>query len=250
MRKISRVERKMRRRRLLFRIFLLGLFVCVLIVLALNTELFIINNIEVMGNNKLSRENIIVGSFIKVGENIFKISTKDGEKNLSNLPYIKEVNIKRKFPKGIIIEVIERKEIFQIKNISSLALIDEEGYILDIIDNKNENLPLVNGLNIEDTKVGENIVISDDMILNFEFIEEGQALGLLSKMKEVDMTDNDNINIELNNGILVAFGTINNVKYKLNLLNEIVKDIDKKGLSCKMILMDRGDNPIIVLNEE
>ena len=172
MRKISRVERKMRRRRLLFRIFLLGLFVCVLIVLALNTELFIINNIEVMGNNKLSRENIIVGSFIKVGENIFKISTKDGEKNLSNLPYIKEVNIKRKFPKGIIIEVIERKEIFQIKNISSLALIDEEGYILDIIDNKNENLPLVNGLNIEDTKVGENIVISDDMILNFEFIEE------------------------------------------------------------------------------
>ena len=64
------------------------------------------------------------------------------------------------------------------------------------------------------------------------------------------MTDNDNINIELNNGILVAFGTINNVKYKLNLLNEIVKDIDKKGLSCKMILMDRGDNPIIVLNEE
>lgn len=250
MRKISRVERKLRRRRLYFRIFLLALFICFLIILALNTDLFTINNIEVIGNNKLSKENIILGSSINKGENIFRISTRQGEKNLINLPYIKEVSIKRKLPKGIFIEVVERKEIFQIKNISSLAVIDEEGYILDIKDNEDENLPLFSGLNIEDKKIGENINTAEDIELNLEFIKEGQALGLLSKMKEVDMADNNNVNIELNNGILVAFGDINNVKYKLSLLNEVIKDITKKGLSCKMILMDRGDNPIIVLNEE
>ncbi|NLV89175.1 MAG: FtsQ-type POTRA domain-containing protein [Tissierellia bacterium] len=250
MRKISRVERKMRRRRLYFRIFLLGLFVTLLIVLALNTDLFIINNIQVIGNNKLSKESIILGSSINIGENILKVRTKDGENNLRNLAYIKDVNIKRKLPKGIIIEIIERKEVFQIKNLSYVALIDEEGYILDILDSENENLPLISGFNIENKRIGENLIASEDTKLNFEFIEEGHALGLLSKMKDVDMTDNDNINIELNDGIMVAFGTINNVKYKLNLLNEILKDIDKKGLSCKMILMDRGDNPVIVLNEE
>ena len=120
MRKISRVERKMRRRRLYFRIFLLGLFVTLLIVLALNTDLFIINNIQVIGNNKLSKESIILGSSINIGENILKVRTKDGENNLRNLAYIKDVNIKRKLPKGIIIEIM-RKEAFQIKNLSYVA---------------------------------------------------------------------------------------------------------------------------------
>ncbi|NLY86483.1 MAG: FtsQ-type POTRA domain-containing protein [Tissierellia bacterium] len=250
MRKISRVERKKRRRRLYFRIFLLALSICFVIILVLNTDLFVINNIEVIGNDKLSKENIVLGSSIKVGDNIFKISTKEGENNLKSLAYIKDVKIKRKLPKEILIEVVERKELLQIKNISSLALVDEEGYILDLKSHEDENLPLINGLNIDNKKIGENINVTEDMKLNFEFIKEGHALGLLQKMKEVDMADNDNINIELNNGILIAFGDINNVKYKMSLLNEIIKDINRKGLSCKMILMDRGENPIIVLNEE
>lgn len=250
MRKVSRVERKMRRRRLFLKIFLLSLIVCFLAILALNTNLFVIDNIEVIGNNKLSKEAIIIGSSINIGDNIFKISTRDGEENLLNLAYVKDVNIRRKLPKKILIEVVERKEILQVKNMSSLALIDDEGYILDIISDRIDNLPLINGLNIENKKIGENINVIEDIKLSFEFLKEGHALGLLHRMKEIDMADNDNINIELNNGILIAFGTINNVKYKLNLLNEILKDINKKGLSCKMILMNRGENPIIVLNEE
>ncbi|HEY8361509.1 MAG TPA: FtsQ-type POTRA domain-containing protein [Tissierellaceae bacterium] len=250
MRKISRVERKMRRKRVFFRILLLGVVISLFIILAFNADIFSIKEIDVMGNNKLSKDNIKLGSSISIGENIFKVSTRDGERNLKNLAYIKDVNIKRKLPNKILIEVAERKEVAQIKNISSYAIIDEEGFILDIKNDESENLPLINGLNIDDKKIGENINDTNSIKETFEFISVGHALGLLQKMKEIDMADNDNINITLNNGILIAFGSINNVKYKLNLLNEVIKDINNKGLSCKMILMNKGDNPIIVLNEE
>lgn len=250
MKKLSRVEKKMRRRRFFFQSLLLISFVLLLFVFALNSNFFIIDNVKVLGNNKIQKDNVINVSSINVGENIFKISTRLGEKNLKKLPYVKEVKIKRKFPRGIIIDIIERKAIIQIKEISSIMLLDVEGYILDIVDTEDEKLPLLIGLNIGDKKIGNNIFSIPEIKEGIEFISEGQASGLLPKMKKIDMADNNNINIVLIDGISVAFGTLYNVKYKVSLLNEILKDVEEKQLPCKMILMDRGDNPIIVLDEE
>ncbi len=250
MKKLSRVEKKMRRRRFIFRFLLLISLILLICVLALNSDFFVINNIKVIGNNKILKDNIISASSINLGENIFKISKKTAKDNLKKLPYVKEVKVKRKFPKEIIIDIKERKEIIQIREISSYMFIDIDGYILDIVDTQNEKLPLFIGYKIEDIKPGDNLFTKSESKESIEFISEGHALGILSKMKEIDMEDNNNINIRLNNGISVAFGTLDNVKYKLNYLNEILKNIDREQIPCKMILMDRGDNPIVVLDEE
>ena len=138
MKKLSRVEKKMRRRRFFLRLLLLISLIIIMFVLALKSEFFVINNIKVLGSNKISKDIIISASSIGIGENQFKISTRDSEKNIEKIPYVKEVKVKRKFPKGILIEVIERKEIFQIAQLSSFALIDIDGYILDIVSTENE----------------------------------------------------------------------------------------------------------------
>lgn len=250
MRKISRVEKKMKRRRMFFRLLLIIFLVFIMFVLALNTDIFIIDNIKVLGNNKISKDIIINASSINTGENIFKISTRTSKKTIENLPYVKKAEIKRKFPKGILIEIIERKEIVQIKEISSYGFIDIDGYILDIVDVQNNQLPLLLGFNIGNKKAGDNLFSEIEFEQKKEFISEGNSIKILQKMKEIDMVDNNNVNILLNNSIPVAFGTLDDVKYKLNLLNEILIDIEKKQIPCKMILMNKGENPIIVLNED
>lgn len=250
MRKISRVEKKMKRRRMFFRLLLIIFLVFIMFVLALNTDIFIIDNIKVLGNNKISKDIIINASSINTGENIFKISTRTSKKTIENLPYVKKAEIKRKFPKGILIEIIERKEIVQIKEISSYGFIDIDGYILDIVDVQNDQLPLLLGFNIGNKKAGDNLFSQIEFEQKKEFISEGNSIKILQKMKEIDMADNNNVNILLNNSIPVAFGTLDDVKYKLNLLNEILIDIEKKQIPCKMILMNKGENPIIVLNED
>lgn len=250
MRKISRVEKKMKRRRMFFRLLLIIFLVFIMFVLALNTDIFIIDNIKVLGNNKISKDIIINASSINTGENIFKISTRTSKKTIENLPYVKKAEIKRKFPKGILIEIIERKEIVQIKEISSYGFIDIDGYILDIVDVQNDQLPLLLGFNIGNKKAGDNLFSQIEFEQKKEFISEGNSIKILQKMKEIDMVDNNNVNILLNNSIPVAFGTLDDVKYKLNLLNEILIDIENKQIPCKMILMNKGENPIIVLNED
>ena len=249
MKKLTRVQRKKRRRRIFIRIILLLFLVFLVFILTLKTDLFLIDNIKVMGNNKILHTTIIDVSNIEYNENIFKINIKDSIKNMEELPYVKEAMVKRKFPKSIIMEIIERKEALQVKNISSFVIIDKEGYILDIVDEKKEGLPEFIGFEVGKKSPGENF-FSDIEGINVDFIEEGQRLNMLVKMEEVYMSENNNINILLLNGIDVAFGTIDNVNYKLGLLKEVLKDIEKKNLQCKMILMDRGENPVIVLEEE
>lgn len=246
----TRVEKKMKRRKRFFRFILILLLFSLMMVIVLKTDIFVINDIKVMGNNNISKDILIKASTINIGENIFKISTRSGENNIKKLPYTKEINIIRKFPKGIIIEIIERKEIAQIKDISSFILIDSEGHILDVKDAQKENLPTILGLKIENKDSVDNVFSKIKSNLNVEFISEGYKIGLLQKMKEVDMANNNNINITLNDGIGVAFGTHDNVIYKLNFLDEILKDIKKDEVPCTMILMNKGENAIIVTEDQ
>ena len=246
---LTRVQLKMRRRKRFFRFILLLFMISLMILLALKTDIFVINDIKVIGNNKMSKDLLIKSSSINIGENIFKISVKSGVDNIKKLPYTKEIKIIRKYPKAIIIEVVERKEIIQIQDISSYITIDDEGHTLDISDIKKENIPTIVGLKIENENEGDNMFSRIKSELDMEFIKESHAIGILKKMKEINMSDTDNINIILNDGIGVAFGTLDNVIYRLSLLNEVLKDIEKKEIPCTMIIMNKGENPIIITEE-
>lgn len=249
MKGLKRVEKKLRRRKIILRLFLLLATLSAAMIFALKTSFFNIEYIQVIGNSKLAKEDIIATSKINKGENILRIKPSLSEKNLSKLPYIKESSIKRKFPRGVIIEVWERKEIFQTKSISTYILVDEEGYVLDQVENKDENLPLIKGLEINNISPGDNLFSSFKLEGAIEFITEGYELGILKRMAEVSMELFDDVNIILNDGIPVAFGALDNVKYKLRYLDEILQDIEKNKVQCKMIIMNKGNNPILVTGD-
>lgn len=245
MKKITRVERKRRRKRFFLRLILLIAIISISVSYSFKSGIFNIDTINVNGNNKLSKESLINISGIIKGENIFKIRTSDGEKEIKQLPYIKSVEIKRKIPRTININIVERIEIIQMKAISTYMLIDNEGFILEFIDTKNDNLPTLIGFDINNVLPGDNIFSND----NGKYLDELLSVDnhiILGKISEIIYESNDNINIILNNGISVAFGPLDNVKYKLRLLNEILIDIEKKQLVVKMIIMNKGENPILV----
>ena len=70
-----------------------------------------------------------------------------------------------------------------------------------------------------------------------------------SKIDEIDKKSGNDINIKFKNGIFVAFGRLNNVKYKLSLLDEVLKDIDKKEFEVKEIIMNKGNHPILIIDD-
>lgn len=246
---MTKIQRKQRARRIVFRIFLLITILSIMITIIFKSDLFKIKDIQVIGNNKLAKEDIIDYSSLHKGENIFRIKSKIVERGIKRLPYIKEVQVKRKLPKTIIINIVEREEKALIKSISTYHVIDIDGYVLKQVESEDENLPALLGLNIDNVKLG--ISLFNDMETHelIDFLGESNKLKLLNKIRYIDLEELDDINIRLNNGIDIAFGTIDNVKYKLRLLNEILYDIEKRDIKCSKIIMNKGEHPIIITED-
>ena len=248
-----KVDKRLRRkkRRMLFIILILVIVLFFLI--AFKTTLFIISNIEVRGNKKLTTDQVIKAIGNPKGENIFRISLNNMADNLDKHPYIKESVIKRKIPNKLLVNVKEREERLVLSMSNFNSYIDEEGFVLRIepsIDS--ESLPIIKGININNPIIGEKINSDqykyiDEML---DLIDVSIKLKLLNKMVQLDFSNVKDVTIILNNGISVAFGPLNNVKYKLNYINEILKDIEQKNIKCKYIYFNRGENPVIVIDND
>ncbi|CCQ95845.1 putative Cell division protein DivIB [[Clostridium] ultunense Esp] len=250
MKKRKNSKRRVEKRKRILKFLLFVLILILLYLFAFKTNFFSIRNIEVVGNKKTSYDQVIKASMCNKGENIFKINKKKGKESLERLPYIREARIKRKLPKGIIIQIDERKEIAVIPYIGSFVYVDKEGYILAVEKKIEEaSLPQIFGLKLEDFELGSNLYSLLKREGIEEFIAYSQQSNLLSLMKYINFTDNNNTMIELKDGIKVAFGPLNNVKYKLSFLNNILEDIDEKDINVKKILLNKGDNPIVVTDD-
>jgi len=246
MKKPTRVERKRRRQRILFRLLLLVMIITMSTTYLLKSDFLAIKNINIYGNSHIPSDEIISISRINIGDNILRIKKTAVEKDINSISYIKNVEVKRKLPSTININVEERKPVLQIKSLSSYFIIDMEGFVVDIMNDKFEDIPTFEGFYIDNMQKGENLLDNDKNQIFEDFLNDVELQNVLKEIFQLEVDTEGEINIKLNNGINVAFGPIYNVKYKLRYLERIILDIEKNQLSVNMILMNKGENPIIV----
>ena len=248
-----KVDKKVKKKKkgIIFFIFLMTFFIFTII--SFKNGLFNITSIDVVGNKKLSKEQVIRASGGTTNENIFKVSLKNMEINLKRHPYIKEAKVKRKFPDKLVVDIVERREKFSIPYMESYVYSDGESFILRIENEPDvEKVPIIIGMNIEKPQIGNEIVLEKgkDIEELENFIKIADEVKLLEQVKSIDFSKKENIDINLRNGIKVAFGPLNNVKYKLSYLYSILEDVSKKDLNCKYIYFNKGENPIIVTDDK
>ena len=86
MKKLSRVQKKRRRKKVYSTVATISIIGFLILMIVLNTEFFSVKKINVSGNKKLLSNKIILFSSIEEGDNIFKISTKDAKKKYRHTP--------------------------------------------------------------------------------------------------------------------------------------------------------------------
>lgn len=249
MQKPTKIQKRHRKLKRNLQMLLILTIAIIMLVFSLNSRFFNIKKINIKGNSNLTREKILHTSSINSGENIFRISTKEAEENISKLPYTKFVNIKRNLPKEIDIEIVERKDKVLIRNISTYYVIDDEGYILKQIDTNKGGLPVVFGLETDKIDIGDNLFTNLEFEEFEDFIIEGENLEILSMMDRIEVDSEEDVNILINDSIDVAFGPLDDVKYKLTLLSEILSHSKDNEITINQIFMNRGEHPIIVVDE-
>ncbi|OLS03885.1 cell division protein FtsQ/DivIB [Tissierella creatinophila] len=249
MRKKTPIERLHKARKVFLGIIIFLGLLSIFIFFALNSPFFHIKEINIRNNKSLNKEEILKQSKVRTNTNIFKFKISDIEDNLKTNTFIKSAKVKRELPNTLNINVMEREKTILFQYISMYLVVDEDGFIMEHLDSKDEKLPIVTGFNTNFTDVSENI-FSQEQNRNLKiFIKEGKNLHLLENIDEIEKDFSNDVNIKLKNGIFVAFGTLNNVKYKLGLLKEILEDVEKREIKASKIIMNKGNHPILIKDD-
>ena len=154
------------------------------IIFMTTTPIFNIKNINIIGNEQVSNDQIISLSGVKVDTNIFKNSKLKIAKNIKQNSYIKEAVIKRKLPDTIQIEIEEKTKVFMLQFVNGYAYIDNQGYILEI-SSQNIDIPIIKGYITSEEDIVEGNRLYDEDLEKLEI-----ALRILQAFKdtEIDMS--------------------------------------------------------------
>lgn len=188
-------------------------------------ETFNLKNINVVGNEKYSAEEIISASSLKEGENVFKQLIKLQKIQLS---YVSEQSYSYSFPDTITINIQERYPLYiaKDKNTQKYYKLDNEGYLLEECElaSKNEEILIEGFIFEEEVKFGEKI---NDVYLHKisiyndikKQLENNEIQGVITK---VNFANSLTI-ITLDDKLNIVFANDSNLEYKVSFLKGIIQ---------------------------
>lgn len=189
-----------------------------------------INNVTIVGNSFLTREDILKECGIQLNTtNMLHINYFTLPKRVENYnPYINTLKIYPISYDTIKIEIKENKPRGYVPYMNNYLCINEEGRVLDITKEPTGSLPIVSGLKFDNISRGEILNISNPNV--FYILVEISKLMEKYEMEYNDLTvnisDPENLHIYVNN-IDVILGNTDNINQKISTLTEVLKEIDE-----------------------
>jgi cell division septal protein FtsQ len=209
-----------------------------------------IEEVIIKGNDCLSEDGIFYKSGIRLGENIFKLDLKKSKDSLMREPWIKEVEIKRVIPNKIIISIKERKPAAIVHIGEKYFSSTKEGIVLSKIDRPEEgfDLPLVSGLGLDKTKIGE-IIDKPEFRMALNSINSAEVI-MPKKYCQVEILSTDDFMICNKDGSLkVRVNGPEGIINKENLLREALQKIEREKLLVEYIDIRFKDSLVIKLKK-
>lgn len=251
----KRPEKKIRKRkikRIITAFFFVIVFILWGIYALLKSDLLNLENIEVHGNEVLSKEEIIEAGRLSFNRNILQFKLSDIENYIASHPFIKEANVKRKLPKTLIITVREREKYAIIPYMGSYIYIDQDKVVLQSSDNYlAEDLVLITGVEFESFKLGDKADIKNPMLLNttMEIIDASKIVNSAEMISEINIGQENYIKLITFDGIEVLLSNTADPAYTMLALKEVLTNIYTRNINNVIVDM-RYKGQISIRNRE
>ncbi len=237
--------KKVRRNRLIFAAFISMLILVITVLVLSLTVFFKIDTIKVNGTSRYDAQQIIETSGIEKGKNLFLSGVNKAKENISSkLTYLSEVNILRKLPSTIVIEVVGADAEYCYSTSGGYALADSKGRVLEIVnaDDIPEKTAVIKTKNTFTAVVGEQIEIIKDK-------DEGKAAAAekehelvkkvliaideskIQDVTEIDVTTPTSIYVTYQDRFRLNLGNSYELTYKLKSAVQIIIQEDEISTS-------------------
>lgn len=214
------IKKAKRKRRIKKIIFIFVLLVIAFVIVAFKTKVFYISNIKITGDNLLTKNYVEEKTNYLNNTNLITMDKEKIEKKLKENPYIKTVNISRKYPKTLIINIKEAKGLFYIKNNNEYAIISSDlVYLENVPSIDNKNLIEIQGIDVSESNIGNSVSKSSKIKELLDELYKEQNVIQNNKedfaIKSVNVQDMNNITLYLND-IKVLLGNYKETRDRMS----------------------------------
>ena len=207
----------------------IGLVVFIgLICFLLLSPVFNVQKIQVIGNSKITNDEIISLAQINTDENIFKVINAIVENNIKQNPYVSEVQVSKKMPDTIEISIQERTPNFLLEFGNGYVYVNNQGYMLEISSQKLD-VPIITGIvTSEEQYITGNRLESKDLEklgTAIKIVDTAKNNGIENLITKIDISDETNYKIYLETEKKIAYlGDCSNLETRMLYLVAIINN--------------------------
>ena len=151
---------------------------------------FAVTSIEVTGQSRLNRDDIVTAAGISPGANLFTLDPREIVARLETLPQIRRAEVIRTFPDRVTLVVEERRP-FTVVHAERLHWIDEEGVSLGVESRAVAlSTPVLSGLRAEDLGVNGQREASEraNVAISLLHLLLRSKSSLIGQISEIDVS--------------------------------------------------------------
>lgn len=194
----------------------------------LQSDFFNLKNIQINGIETITAEVIIQASGLIKERNLFKYNLTDVGNNIVKHPYVESVNLERKLPNEMIINITERSEYAIIAYMGSYLFIDSQGVVLKVEDSYiSQELPLITGAVFDSFVLGQkaDVLNPQDLMKALNLLEAARLTDMIDNISEINIAEKDNVRLITFDGIEVLMGEATDPVYLILALQEVLVNL-------------------------
>jgi len=195
---------------------------------------FRVSEIEVVGDTRYSRGEIIEASEIEFGSHLFLLREDVVRENiLSSLPYAGHVEMTRRFPSRIVITVREALPVAFLWTEGGYLILDRSARVLERVDVRpiHQRLVFIEGLRTPILpREGEILALGEEGRAQLQYLQgilnTFSSLGIVPWVSNLDMYDVYNPQFHYDERFTVLLGPNRNLQYKMDMFVGIIATMD------------------------
>lgn len=215
------------------------------IAVILNESLLKIHHIAVIGNEKVSWDEVVTAAGLKGSVGYFTVNERKIASGIESNRYLIFERLEKQFPDSLTIYVKERVPTVFVSEMGAVYVLDSAGMVLERREQNqnsdellgralNEQMIIVTGLKPKDLRVGRVMTAgsSNHMEAYRELLSELALQGFSSQVSELNITDPDSLYLITTDGYTAHLGNLTDLRAKIGTVRAVVdklREMEKKG---------------------
>ena len=199
---------------------------------ALASPLLAVDQIRVVGGRHTTADDIARATGLGSDDNLLLLSTHEVEQRAETLPWVKEAEVDRMLPGTVRIRVVERTPALVLSLGAATWTIDARGNVLDS-GATSEDLPHLGGAEVGDVEIGARLTTPEVQHALRAF--RSLSKKLRGAIVAVVAPTFERISFSLSDGTLIRFGAAEQVRAKNEVLNALLRRLQREGRAATYI---------------